>query len=419
MTIDFNSRILKKLIEYLLVSVDQNGRWEDSRSLWTPMTTSFCTSLFLDSGFDIEDEWFFDQNGNSTNLNQSLKYLNNQITAKGKFGVDLWDELMLAQFILEHNLKSHFSNYQTLYNQLIHRIDKNEITNEAEHWSGPSFYAAAVDFLRLSNKLNLHAQLTKKLTSDQNKNGSWSGQRSKAGDYVISPIYDTAQAVISLTNEQNDKYNKSIEKGLRFLTYSQEPQGNWKSNESYEILYSSWAMLSLVGHPRYVKSLSKSITFLESRMTKDGRCVDLLGTVMFAKGLVKILKSNPSFDSVGFKEYVLHSNRRRVIKRYEQKISDLEMQIYEQSKRLKDFEGKFKNADIFLTKTQAFFFGLLVVVISLLGSLPILKEIITKGNSTKSLEQKEEPQEKKNILNQVDTLKNSREILQKSSVKNN
>jgi len=363
-----NSVALKALFNCLLESVSEEGHWRDFDESWGPIITTISCELLLDAGVKIHDKWYIHREQyKPVSLHKSIEYLNSEIREDGTFGTDLWDSLRLGKVIVANELKTYFSNYDKLHSRIIESLRTDDFITSKSEWRGSGFYACAVDYLDLVNMHELSANVLEKLLYAQESDGCWTGAKSKEGQPLVSPVWHTAQAILTLRRKDTGKYRTQIERALNWLVGKQEEEGSWPSLRQFEIYFTAYAVLALHGLS-YEAEISRAVGYLESKIDKDGKCSDLGGTLMCALVFWELSKDNLN-HTVSFMDYILSLNNSSITNSLELQIRVLNDRLETKEDKIRVYEAKYKDADIVISKKQLLVVILISLFITTLGTV--------------------------------------------------
>lgn len=379
-----DSLALRKLFNCLLDSVSEGGNWRDFDESWSPIITAITAELLLNAGVKLNDKWYiYREQYKPITLGKSIQFLNTQIREDGSFGTDLWDTLRLAKLISGHELKAHFSNYDKLHSHIVKSLEADEIATSSSEWRGSGFYACGIDYFDLVNLTDQSEKILEKLLSHQQPDGCWTGAKNKEGHPLVSPVWHTSQAVITLTRKDPTKYKDAIDKGIKWIVEKQESDGSWPALRQFEIYFTSYAILAL-SYFNHDTEIAKAVNYLKSKIDNTGKCSDLGGTLMCAIAFWELSKGKIN-QSMTFMEYLLASNVSEVTNLLESQIQILSNDAKAKDTVINGYKEKYHNADIVLTKKQMFLLGLFLTFASFGGINGIIQLIqIAKEPSPKT-----------------------------------
>ena len=355
---------LRAMTNCLLNSASKEGVWHDFDGSWDPIITTITAEFLVNAGLHVEDKWYVHQEEyKSISLSNSFKFLNSKINDNGSFGTDFWDTARLGKLIVSKELKNYFSNYDKLSSYLINIIKNDKILMGDSEWKGPGFYAAAVDFLDSVHMEALSSKTFKKLLSLQEHEGCWVGEKSKEGLPTVSPVWHTAQAIMTIKRKNPEKYSKQIEKALQWLCDKQENDGSWPSLRQYQIYFTSYAILALSGS-KYDKEIRDAENFLKGKIDKQGKCSDLGGTLMCALSFWELTKERMTHN-ISFMDYTLSTNNAMITNTLEHQINELNEKLSSKEELIKGY----KDADIVISKRQLFIIALVSLLITTIGTV--------------------------------------------------
>lgn len=359
--------VLRKLINCLLESVSEEGNWRDFDDSWSPIITTITAELLLNAGVQIHDKWYIfrEQRYKPVTLSKSIQYLNSQIRENGSFGTDLWDGIRLGKLIVGHELKPYFSNYDKLHNYIVENLEKDSVITGKSEWRGPGFYASAVDYFDLVKLDELSVKTLEKLLFHQQPNGSWIGEKSKDGQLVVSPVWHTSQAIITLIRKDSETHKTAIDRAIEWVVDKQEYDGSWPALRQFEIYFTSYAIIALSNFNRNAE-IQKAVNYLKSKIDNTGKCSDLGGTLMCAIAFWELSKSRIN-QSMTFMEYLLASRVSEVTSLLENQIQILSNDLKTKDTVIDEYKIKYRDAEVVITKRQAWLLGIVLTFLSFGG----------------------------------------------------
>lgn len=376
LTTNDNSPTLRKLFNFLLESVSEDGHWHDFDESWNPIITTVTCELLLNAGVKLNYKWYIlREQYKPITIGKSLQYLNGQIREDGTFGTDLWDSIRLAKLIASNELKSYFTNYDKLHQYICNSLEKDEFITSESEWRGPAFYACAVDYLDLIKLDEISKKNLDKLLYHQQSDGCWTGVKSKEGQPLLSPVWHTSQAIATLRKKDSEKYKKEIDRAVTWLVDKQENNGSWPAVRQYEIYFTSYAILALINLPSAKNVIDKAVCYIKSKIDSSGKCSDLGGTLMCAIAFWEIYKDRIE-KNMTFMEFLLASKTLDVTNQLENQINELGNISKAQADTINSYKDKYKNAEVVLTKTQAYILAIFLALASTFGGIPGVLQVI-------------------------------------------
>lgn len=376
-----DSLVLRKLFSCLLESVSEEGNWRDFDDSWSPIITTITAELLLNAGVQIQDKWYIfrEQQYKPVTLSKSIQFLNSQIREDGSFGTDLWDSIRLGKLIAKHELKAYCSNYDKLHNYIVENLERDTVITGKSEWRGPGFYAAAIDYFDLVKLDELSAKTLEKLLFHQQPDGSWIGEKSKDGQLVVSPVWHTAQAIITIKRKDSEIHKIAITRAIKWVTDKQENDGSWPALRQFEIYFTSYAIIALSNFNNKTE-IQKAVNYLKSQIDNTGKCSDLGGTLMCAIAFWELFKEHVN-QSMTFMEYLLASRVSEVTNLLENKIQILSNDVRAKETIINEYKEKYRDAEVVITKRQAWLLGIVLTFLSFGGINGVIQLIQMLGES--------------------------------------
>lgn len=370
-----DSSVLRKLFNCLLESVSEDGNWRDFDDSWSPIITAITAELLLNAGVQVDDKWYIfrEQQYKPVSLSKSIQFLNSQIREDGRFGTDLWDSIRLGKLIAGHELKAYFSNYDKLHSYIVANLEKDTVITGKSEWRGPGFYASAIDYFDLVKLDELSQKTLEKLLFHQQPDGSWIGEKSKDGHLVVSPVWHTSQAIITLERKDSETHKTSIARAIKWIVEKQENDGSWPALRQFEIYFTSYAIIALSKFNNE-KEIQKAVNYLKSQIDNTGKCSDLGGTLMCAIAFWELYKSHIN-QSMTFMEYLLASRVSAVTNLLENQIQILGNDVKAKETVIEGYKEKYRDAEVVITTKQAWLLGIVLTFLSFGGINGIIQLI--------------------------------------------
>ncbi len=358
---DFKKGEFCKVFFYVLDSVNDDGSWGGMDFVdWKPCSTALALELLLSCGLHPEYSWFVHKNNEPIrhNLKDSLSYLDDNIQEDGSFGEDFWDACRLGIVLNKYNIFDRLKKYDKLNQYIIDSIKSNQLYRDTDStWSGPGFYAIAIDYLDIIKKEPaLSASILNELIPLQvSDDGSFRGSTGRDGIEFIHPIWHTSQVLKTMIQHQISPKDKKIIDILDWIKSSQDPNsGCFRSLSRYSVYYTAYAILGLSMLPSpSQETLDKSIKWIIDNISNSGRVIDTGGTIMAALALRSVEEKDLSFK-------VSITDLRKIDTLEDQnKILMLENKNLKETskvneKKIQSYIDKYKNADIVLSKKEVF-----------------------------------------------------------------
>src|SRR5208282_2647601 len=152
----------------------------------------------------------------------------NAIRPDGSFGTDFWDAAQLGIVIEKFSLKPRFTAYDSLKKHLNDAIHSRTFLSDQSQWQGPGFLAAAIEYARLLGDTKQAHTLTKDLLLQRQAKGLWYGNLDPSGAPIISPVWHTAQCIMTLATDSGS-HAEVVGKATEWLRHTQDTSGAWVS----------------------------------------------------------------------------------------------------------------------------------------------------------------------------------------------
>lgn len=351
-------------VNCLLDNVSPEHCWHDFQQDWNPIITCITTELLLDLGFGLGRGWLAQGAGSALECTvaSALDWLGAAIRSDGSFGTDFWDAARLALLIERHELQSRFVRYPALKAWMLSRLVASTSPFDESTWRGPAYLAVAAEYCRLMHRGEDHARFCEDLVACQGSAGEWQGPADSSGHPLVSPVWHTAQVIQLLRQERGQREQQAVARAVTWLKTSQEADGTWPSIQQFQIYFTAYALIALVAvEGGESAAVRRAVAYLKARMTENGRCGDLGGTVMCAMALQAVVGDR--FErGLPPAEYILARRYGREVSHLRRLLRVSEDGRAEVRTRLMTLEEKYKDADIVFTRKQA----LLITVVSLL-----------------------------------------------------
>lgn len=364
-----------KITDYILNSVSEEGAWGTSDYTdWGPIITALNVEHLLLCGMSIDDEWTV-TNGSNTfqcSIKRCLMYLSNIIHEDGSFGVDFWDTCKLATIIINQNLQDHFE-YNKIHSYIINFVENgglnvqaNDYSQSAE-WSGPGTYAACAHYLISSNERKLANSVLSEAIALQQSDGSFVGKKNRTGDNVIHPIWHTSQMLRVILNSSYNNNSDMIKKITHWIESVQGPNGEYDDFGQFVTYYTAYAALAFLALPQWPQPYTDYAINYLLKKSQTGKVDDFGGTIMAAQAFDAYLSATELAD-VYQSIQILHS------KELQQENKYLKEQNTILTSKINEYDLKYKEADIILSKKDAWklgiWFGLITLILGIL--VPVL-----------------------------------------------
>ncbi|MCR5636229.1 MAG: hypothetical protein K6F76_03495 [Clostridiales bacterium] len=368
-----------EITQYMLNSVSQEGSWGTvDYTDWGPIISALNVEHLLRCGLSIEDTWTV-QNDTylyQCSIKKCLEYLSKQIHDDGSFGADFWDTCKLATIIVEQNLYSYF-DYARIHSyilQFVHdgglQIQANDYSQSAE-WSGPGTYAACAYYLFCADEKDLANSVLSDVISLQQSDGSFVGKKTRTGDNVIHPIWHTAQMLRTILKSKFCYDADLVQKTTHWIKSIQGDNGEYDDFGQFVTYYTAYAALAYLSLPKRPQpNTDRSIGYL-LRKTRNGKVDDFGGTIMTAQALSAYLNPN---DLINVYQTIQISNAKKLLAENLQ----LKEEVRSLSEKIKEYDSKYADSDIILSKKDVWklslWFGFITLVLGIIA--PALINII-------------------------------------------
>lgn len=375
---DFES--LSRSLSCLLESVGQDKYWVDFQEDWGPIISCLTSQLLMECGLEPETPWYIKRPGYiRCTLQDTFVWLNSQIRDDGTFGTDFWDAARLGVVIEQRNLFFYFPRAVKLRASLLEIVDLQQINSTESIWRGPGFLAAAIDYLDQINASKQAETLSQHLISLQRPEGYWQGVVTPAGHHVISPIWHTAQAVITLARRSGQTHRNQIKEAIEWIKATQERDGCWSAVQQYIIYFTAYALMALRRDTRPdQEAVNSGIDYLKRRMTDDGKCGDLGGTLMCGIALRDLMGEMTAFG-LTLTDYALARRSLDRTKLSEELLQEREQECRKLSTELQQLRDKYKDADMVLSKQQILVIVLVSLFLTALGTVVGVFALLSAG----------------------------------------
>jgi hypothetical protein len=387
-----DSEALLRAVDCLLGAVNAEKHWgDDFYQDWNPIITALTSELLLSCGLSPDTPWYVKRLKYARHtLEDSLKWLDGKIGADGTFGTDFWDATRLAIFIEREKLYRYFPSYERLKAYLLNCICTNALLSGNSIWSGPGFLAAATDYLDLLGTAAESDIVIQRIITCQQSDGSWQGNFGPDGHPLVSPVWHTAQVVWTLSRRGASEHRARINKSIAWLKSVQTEEGYWGGQQQFIIYFTSYALTALLCAEKPEKeAITRAVEFLKSKMTPDGKCSDMGGTLLCAFALRQIVGQHFQHN-LTVADYVLSRNNAVRAEAAESAHSVKENELNEAREKLQKVETdyrrlaeKYADGEIVISKRAAFAFAILFTII-----IPTVSEIvkywITKPKTSES-----------------------------------
>ncbi len=394
-----------EITQYMLNSVSQEGSWGTiDYTDWGPIISALNVEHLLHCGLSIEDTWTVQ---NDTNLYQCsiekcLEYLSGQIHSDGSFGADFWDTCKLATIIVEQNLYSYF-DYNKIHAYILQFIASGGLHTQADdysqsaEWSGPGTYAACAYYLFCANEKDLANSVLSDAIALQQSDGSFVGKKTRTGDNVIHPIWHTAQMLRVILKSKYSNDADLVQKTTHWIESIQGDDGEYDDFGQFVTYYTAYAALAYLALPqRPQPHTDRSIGYL-LRKTRNGKVDDFGGTIMTAQALSAYLNPN---DLINVYQTIQISSAKKLLTENQQ----LKEEVKTLSAKIEEYDTKYKNADIVLSKKDAWkwglWFGLITLILGII--VPILINLVV-GVFSNKLNGNSNPSDKTSYVQQADS----------------
>jgi hypothetical protein len=372
-----NAFALCSTLSCLLETISEKGYWTDPQEGWEPILACVAVEVLMDAGLTVDHSWTVPGCHTKMALEAPLRWLNSRIQPDGQFGTDFWETCRLGLLIEKHKLHPYFPNYAELQKYINAVYAANTILSSDSDWIGPGFLAAAADYFDRVAKYAEATALVDRLRSMQQVDGRWYGSVGTTGHPIVSPVWHTAQAVLTLTRKGRTEHREAISKALGWIRTAQDPSGKWPDIQQYVIYSTCYAILALsqaevVDQP----AITRGLDYLKSTMRPDGRFHDFGGTLMAAIALLAAVRQHVGSDLTTI-DYVLARNARSQVERAEKEAATAKAEADKHKSRNDELEKRYHNADFGVTKKQLWAAGITVSFI-----IPTMSAVATRVIST-------------------------------------
>ncbi|MFH1679118.1 MAG: hypothetical protein ABIH26_00570 [Candidatus Eisenbacteria bacterium] len=306
--------------------------------------------------------------------------MNNAIRPDGQFGTDYWDAARLGIAIEHHALHPYFPSYPSLAAYLRGGCGPDLLDAGTASWRGPGFHAIAAEYLLAIGEKKRAEEILDRLVERQEPNGDW------VGEPAISPVWHGAQCVLAMVHANPERYRDGITRGCERIASTQLPAGNWQAIQQYVIYFTSYAILALVcDRARYGKAVDSALTYLKSRMSPDGKCSDLGGTLMCALALESATRAERPGDPP-LVDIIMAEKALDRVEAVSAENDRLRAEYVRIGKRLTWYEQKYRDADVVLTKKEAFLVTVAALVVTVLGAVvpPLILDSLHKQDAVRA-----------------------------------
>ena len=381
----FKDKELCRVLFYILDSVDRDGSWggadfED----WKPVITLLTLELLLSCGFAPDSKWTVHEGSEirTFSLEKSLDYLNVNIRDDGSFGEDFWDACRFGIVLNKYELSDRVPRHGSLYNYIVDSCTRGVYRNREQTWSGPAYYAAAVDCLDSIGKNDLATTILNELIACQSTDGAFHGPSGPDGNEFVHPVWHTSQALITLLRRQLPPGDDRISKIVKWIISAQDSNGCYKAFSRFSLYYTAYAIIGLSALASPPKDeMERSVEWLKSNISQTGKAADSGGTLMTAMALRAIEPADLNFR-VSIVDLRRLETLENVSSTLEQENSQLKNSILEKGAELELLRTRFRNADIVLSKKEVFILTVVMAVILMIGGV-LLPLWITQGSASK------------------------------------
>ena len=355
----------RRIISYILDSVDQNGSWGSTDfEDWAPIITALTLELLLRCGLTLDSKWYALKGGQlqETTLRQSIQYINSSIHNDGSFGEDLWDALRLGSIVKTFDLENEISARRQLYGYIDDQLQKKAYRRRDQTWSGPGFLAAAVDYCEKRGQSEQAAKLFEELTTLQSETGEFRGSTTPDGNELASPLWHTSQALITYLERGLSEHDLRVAKIVQWLVEHQAQHGSWRGFSRYEGYYTSYGIIAIsrLSSPPS-ECLNKAISWLKSQMAPSGKVADAGGTIMAAMALSAV-EGYSLETKLSILEYHNAEHLNSIASTLKKELSEKDTRLAETQAELKNMKIRYSDAEIVFTKKQAWVIGIVVAL---------------------------------------------------------
>lgn len=374
-----DSEALLRAVDCLLAAVNSDKHWGDNfYEDWNPVITTLTGELLMSCGLAPDTPWYVKRlNYARHTLADSLKWLDTKIAPDGTFGTDFWDAVRLANFIEHEKLNKYFPSYERLKAYVLTSIQTNTLLSNKSIWSGPGFLAAAVDYTDLLGMATEADAIIQRITTCQQPDGSWQGNFGPDGHPLISPVWHTAQVIWTLARRGSSEHRKRINEAIAWLKSTQTDEGYWGGQQQFIIYFTSYALTALLCAEKPEKeATARALDFLKSKMTNDGKCSDMGGTLLCAFALRQVVGQHFQHN-LTVVDYVLSRNNAVRAEAAETAYSAQQLELSATQEKLTKVEADYRRlaekyavGEIVITKRAAFLYAVLLSII-----IPVVSEI--------------------------------------------
>jgi len=360
----------------LMQSISVNEAWGASDfNEWEPIITALVVQHFIKCGFPIDEEWL--SNGQTNSIRKCLDYLRKNVRSDGAFGADFWDSCRFASVIVENNLEKYFP-FDEIKKYILEYARSSKmkmITVDETHasdWSGPGTYAACIHFLFCIDENDLAEKLLSEVLDNMQSDGSFIGKRSRTGDSIIHPVWHTAQVLRVILESKHSADKELISKIASWIESVMGNDGGFGAMPQYSIYYTSYAAMAFKSMPEPLfHALDKTYNYLILH-EHDGEVESDGGSVMALE----------AFDLyLGLSEtHFIHQNLElEKISELRSENNALRDQIEKLQQKVKDYEEKYKDADVILSKKEAWKFGIIISILILVFGIvaPVVINVLS------------------------------------------
>lgn len=361
------------VLGYILDTVEPSGCWGSADfEDWAPTISALTLELFLSCGVSPESQWSFQDVDKLSyhTLKDSIHYLDSQIRNDGSFGEDLWDAIRLGQIILRFDLEPNFSNSEKLWRYVDNQLAERTYRNRDSTWDGPGVLAGLIDLCEQRNQTDLAVQLFEELQSLQSSSGEFRGSVGPDGNDLTSPVWHTAQVLITYLNRGISEKDIRVTKILDWLKRHQNPQGSWSGFSRYEVYFTSYAIIGLskLSSPP-ADVLEKAVEWLQAQIAPSGKVADAGGTLMVAMALCSYY--GYSFGAtMPIIEYHNTKKLSALCSELKETLEQTTLSLSQKEKELTLLKERYRNADIIFSNKQIFILMLLIAIIGLFFAVP-------------------------------------------------
>lgn len=363
-----------QVLSYILESVAADGSWGRADfEEWGPITTTLTVDLFLACGIPLDAIWYVERAGKirQHSLRQSIQYLDGSIRPDGSFGEDLWDACRLAQLIYRFSLPSSFTNLSQLLGFIDRLVSALEYRKRDQTWAGPGVLAALVDFYEQRGQLDVAARLFDELAALQVGSGEFRGTVSPDGSDLVSPVWHTAQALITYLNRGLSERDDRVGKMVQWLVDHQSVPGSWRGFSRYETYYTSWGIIALAKlHNPPTQCFKNALAWLTNQIPPSGKVADSGGTIMAAMALCAVHGCSLTAP-VSILEMHNANCLTAVCDELRTSLLQRDKDLTDTKSALEELRRHYSPDDIVITKRQAWLSGILLALISIVVSVAV------------------------------------------------